>query len=120
MRALFGAVLALTVVAGPGGALAGGPSFNCKYAAKAAERAVCGDPSLSALDLELAGLYFRTQSDLPKGDARAVRSSAIGSTTAMPAAPLIAASMRPIARASKSCATGSNRGSGAQTRGGPA
>jgi uncharacterized protein len=73
MRALFGAVLALTVVAGPGGALAGGPSFNCKYAAKAAERAVCGDPSLSALDLELAGLYFRTQSDLPKGDARAVK-----------------------------------------------
>ena len=75
MRISFGSVLVLVaaLVAIPGAAQAGGPSFNCKYASKAAEYAICNSPTLSALDLELAGLYNQTQIALPKWDARAVK-----------------------------------------------
>ena len=73
MRVL-GAVLALTVAAltvmsASFGAQAAGPRFNCKHAKKGAERMVCSSEELSALDLELAGLYGRTQIELRKWDA---------------------------------------------------
>ena len=78
MRGLLGAVLALTVAAltvmsASFGAQAAGPSFNCKHAKKGAERMVCSSEELSVLDLELAGLYGRTQIELPKWDALAAK-----------------------------------------------
>ena len=78
MRGLLGAVLALTVAAltvmsASFGAQAAGPSFNCKHAKKGAERMVCSSEELSALDLELVGLYGRTQIELPKWDALAAK-----------------------------------------------
>ena len=73
MRGLLGAVLALMVMSAPFGAQAAGPSFSCKHAKKGAERMVCSSEELSAFDLELAGLYGRTQIELPKWDARAAK-----------------------------------------------
>jgi uncharacterized protein len=84
MRGLLGAVLALTVMSASFGAQAAGPSFNCKHAKKGAERMVCSSEELSALDLELVGLYGRTQSNFPSGTrSRRRKSSAIGCSTAM-------------------------------------
>lgn len=40
---------------------AAGPSFDCRRASKAAERSVCQDPALAALDRELAALYARAR-----------------------------------------------------------
>lgn len=46
----------------PSAAAAGqGPSFDCAKAASDAEKAVCGDARLSALDRELAALYKAAQ-----------------------------------------------------------
>ncbi|MFI8719482.1 MliC family protein [Stenotrophomonas sp. NPDC077464] len=51
-------------VASPAAPAAGakeGPSFDCAKAASDAEKMVCGDTRLSALDRELAGLYRAAQ-----------------------------------------------------------
>lgn len=55
-----------------------GPSFDCRRATRPAERLVCQDPSLAALDRELAALYATAQSpsrDVGSADREAERSS---------------------------------------------
>jgi uncharacterized protein len=72
MKSCAWATIVLAVLF-PVAAGAAGPSFNCKYAKKPAERAVCHDAELSALDLELAGLNNRAKLELAPGDGRAVK-----------------------------------------------
>jgi len=48
-----------------------GPSFDCAKAATPVERAICGDPKLAELDVEVANAYNAALSKLPnKQDAR--------------------------------------------------
>ncbi|WP_205624875.1 lysozyme inhibitor LprI family protein [Geminicoccus roseus] len=51
-------VVALAAAFGLATPPAGAASFDCGKAAKPDERAVCADPSLSALDSEMGGLWF--------------------------------------------------------------
>jgi uncharacterized protein len=49
------------------------PSFDCRSAANAVERAICNDPALAQRDLILATLYYRLADTLPQAERFALR-----------------------------------------------
>ncbi|WP_421913023.1 lysozyme inhibitor LprI family protein [Mesorhizobium sp.] len=57
LSAVWLALLLVSVVSGSGPAKAEGPSFDCRKAALPAEKAVCADPQLSAIDALIATAF---------------------------------------------------------------
>ena len=54
------------------------PSFNCRYASLATEKAICGNSYLQQLDRQMAGLYRFAQSHLYGYSAKKLRNSQRG------------------------------------------
>lgn len=49
------------------------PSFDCRQARNSAERAICGDPGLASLDVQMASRYARMQNNSNSRSAEALR-----------------------------------------------
>jgi uncharacterized protein YecT (DUF1311 family) len=56
-----------------GAARAAQPSFDCARASGAAEKAICADPKLAALDVAIAKTYGRLRSELDRAAAAALK-----------------------------------------------
>lgn len=68
MRSIAVALVLMAVVTS-----ANAQSFNCNYAAKPSEVAICQDPNLGMLDEIMASRYFYLQNNLPMHNAERIR-----------------------------------------------
>ena len=78
MKLLAAVALSASLLAISATGSSAAPSFNCRYASLATEKAICGNSYLQQLDRQMAGLYRFAQSHLYGYSAKKLRNSQRG------------------------------------------